>query len=111
ADYALPAKLTRWGIDAHMGILFGVANQLLLIVVASGLAAMVVWGYVLAWHRVRVGRKAFYQGPWQTLRQLSRPTQAVTLVVAAVLGLSLPVLGASLLLFLVIDAGWEIGRA
>ncbi|MBB1174863.1 PepSY-associated TM helix domain-containing protein, partial [Klebsiella pneumoniae] len=28
--FPLIAKLTRWGIDAHMGILFGLPNQLLL---------------------------------------------------------------------------------
>jgi uncharacterized iron-regulated membrane protein len=35
ADFPLMAKLTRWGVDFHMGILFGLANQLLLV----GLAA------------------------------------------------------------------------
>ena len=35
ADYPLMAKLTRWGIDAHMGVLFGVANQLLLVAFGS----------------------------------------------------------------------------
>jgi uncharacterized iron-regulated membrane protein len=30
-DFPLMAKLTRWGVDFHMGILFGLANQLLLI--------------------------------------------------------------------------------
>lgn len=31
ADFPLMAKLTRWGVDFHMGILFGLANQLLLV--------------------------------------------------------------------------------
>lgn len=26
ADFPLVAKLTRWGIDAHMGVLFGLPN-------------------------------------------------------------------------------------
>ena len=30
AQFGLLAKLTRWGVDAHMGILFGPANQLVL---------------------------------------------------------------------------------
>jgi uncharacterized iron-regulated membrane protein len=106
ADYSLPAKLTRWGIDAHMGILFGVANQLLLIVVASGLAAMVVWGYVMTWRRARRSPNGVYQGSWQTFKQLSRPAQAVTFLLALVLGLGLPVLGVSLVLFLLVDAAW-----
>ncbi|MEV6905884.1 PepSY-associated TM helix domain-containing protein [Amycolatopsis sp. NPDC051071] len=30
ADYPLMAKLARWGIDAHMGVLFGWPNQIAL---------------------------------------------------------------------------------
>ncbi|MFH4175747.1 PepSY-associated TM helix domain-containing protein, partial [Acinetobacter baumannii] len=29
-DYSLFAKLTRWGVDAHIGVLFGWVNQLVL---------------------------------------------------------------------------------
>ena len=28
-DYSLVAKLTRWGVDAHIGVLFGWVNQLI----------------------------------------------------------------------------------
>ena len=31
ADFPLMAKLTRWGVDFHMGVLFGLVNQLLLV--------------------------------------------------------------------------------
>ncbi len=37
ADFPLMAKLTRWGVDFHMGVLFGLPNQLLLIVFGSAL--------------------------------------------------------------------------
>lgn len=50
-DFNLAAKLTRWGIAAHMGLLFGLPNQLVLLAVAVGLAAMVVWGYAMWWKR------------------------------------------------------------
>lgn len=36
---------------AHVGLLFGLSNQLALLAVAVGLAAMVVWGYVMWWKR------------------------------------------------------------
>ncbi|MEX0631366.1 PepSY domain-containing protein [Serratia ureilytica] len=36
--FPLIAKLTRWGIDAHMGILFGLPNQLLLAAFGLGCA-------------------------------------------------------------------------
>src|SRR5690606_6506666 len=48
-DFPLAAKLTRWGIDAHMGALFGVANQLVLIAFAVCLIVMIVWGYLMWW--------------------------------------------------------------
>ncbi|WP_373194757.1 PepSY domain-containing protein, partial [Mycobacterium marinum] len=31
ADWPLAAKLTAWGIQLHMGLLFGPANQVLLL--------------------------------------------------------------------------------
>ena len=34
-----------------MGLLFGLPNQLVLLAVAAGLAAMVIWGYVMWWKR------------------------------------------------------------
>src|SRR5690606_30823976 len=39
-EFPLAAKLTRWGIDAHMGTLFGLPNQIVL--VAFGLALFVM---------------------------------------------------------------------
>ena len=50
-DFNLAAKLTRWGIDAHMGVLFGLANQLVLVVIALGLAGSVIGGYLMWWKR------------------------------------------------------------
>lgn len=35
ADYPLLAKLTRWGIDLHTGVLFGLVNQLALMLLAG----------------------------------------------------------------------------
>jgi uncharacterized iron-regulated membrane protein len=40
AGFPLAAKLTRWGIDAHMGLLFGLANQIVLAALALGLIAI-----------------------------------------------------------------------
>ncbi|MGO0605435.1 PepSY domain-containing protein [Brevibacterium linens] len=51
ADYGLAAKLARWGIDLHMGSLSGMANQVVLFVLAIGIAAMVVWGYAVVGNR------------------------------------------------------------
>ncbi len=102
--FSVPAKLTRWGIDTHMGTMWGLPNQVLLFVTALGIAAMVVFGYGMWWQRRppggRVGRAptggALARAPWW----------GVAAVVAAALALSavLPTLGVGLLLFLVVDA-------
>ncbi|WP_139805946.1 PepSY-associated TM helix domain-containing protein, partial [Pantoea deleyi] len=51
AHFPLVAKLTRWGVDAHMGVLFGLANQLILAFFGFGLCAMIVLGYRMWWIR------------------------------------------------------------
>lgn len=101
AQYSLPAKLTRWGIDAHMGVLFGLANQLVLVALASGLLVMVALGYLMWWRRrPTLAKQPTLLDAW---RQLSRVAQAGVLLVALALGLALPVLGWSLLALLVWD--------
>lgn len=111
-DFGLAAKLTRWAIAAHMGLLFGLPNQLVLLAVAAGLAAMVIWGYVMWWKRRptrgstwAVGRPAprgaFVRGHWAGV--------LATITVMVLLGLAFPLLGWSLLGFILLDTA--IGEA
>lgn len=60
------AKLTRWGVDFHMGILFGLANQLLLIAFGVALCVLIIWGYRMWWMRRPATSAA---NPVQTLCQ------------------------------------------
>lgn len=110
AAYSLPAKLTRWGIDAHMGSLFGLVNQLALALFASGLVAMVVMGYWLWWRR----RPAldYVHSPLHAWHQCGAPAKALILLVALLLGVALPVLGASLVAFVLLDLllAWRWAR-
>ncbi|WP_052284533.1 PepSY-associated TM helix domain-containing protein [Kluyvera genomosp. 1] len=104
ARFPLMAKLTRWGVDFHMGVLFGLPNQLLLIAFGLALCVAIVMGYRLWW----IKRPAQSQvNPLQTLsyswRVLSLPVRIVTLVLAVAFGLAMPVMGASLLLFILFD--------
>ncbi|MFB6719211.1 PepSY-associated TM helix domain-containing protein [Kribbella sp. NPDC056345] len=106
ADYPLAAKLSRWGIDAHMGVLFGVVNQVGLLIVAGTIVAMVIWGYRMWWlrrptrsHSLRFGRPA-RRGAW---RELPIPALLTILVLAVGAGLFLPLLGLSLAAFVVVD--------
>ncbi|MCU5771937.1 PepSY domain-containing protein [Erwiniaceae bacterium BAC15a-03b] len=105
AQFGLLAKLTRWGVDAHMGVLFGVANQLLLALFGIGLCVMTVLGYRMWWLR----RPAIKQqaNPADTLiygwRKLSLSLRFLLAVIGVALAFSLPLMGISLLLFLLID--------
>ena len=109
-DFPLMAKLTRWGVDFHMGILFGLANQLLLIAFGIALCVLIVWGYRMWWMR-RPAQSAV--NPVQTLCQswlaLSGWARAVTAIVSVLLGLAMPVMGVSLALFVLVD--WLRWRA
>ncbi|MFJ6739402.1 PepSY-associated TM helix domain-containing protein [Streptomyces sp. NPDC091279] len=101
-DYPLLAKLTRWGIDLHTGVLFGLANQLALMALAFGLILLILWGYRMWWQRGRgssFGRPV-PRGAWQQV-----PPQLLVPLVAliAVVGYFLPLFGIPLAAFLVTD--------
>lgn len=116
ADYSLPAKLARWGIDLHMGALFGLASQIVMFLVASTIAAMVVLGYLM-WGKRRptrdprrpVGaaprRGALGGAPWWGLGAVA--------VGAVLVALWLPLVGWTLLGFVVLDTllGWRASRS
>ncbi|MBK4214552.1 PepSY domain-containing protein [Paracoccus caeni] len=100
ASFTLIPKLIRWGIDAHMGILFGVANQIVMALVALGLIVVIAYGYRMWWaRRPVVGSRPLIES-W---RGMSVPHRLLWLVLAAGFGWALPVLGVSLLAFLAID--------
>lgn len=104
-DFPIAAKLTRWGIDAHMGALFGLPNQIVLVLLAGGLATMVVWGYLMWWRRrpTRQGAAVSPATLIATLRKTPRPGLLAILAGTALLAWFLPVMGASLLGFLGVD--------
>ncbi|WP_112267418.1 PepSY-associated TM helix domain-containing protein [Lentzea terrae] len=103
ADYPVAAKLTRWGIDAHMGVLFGWPNQLVLLLIGGGLVALVVLGYRMWWRRrpTRGFGRPTPRGQWRK----APPAALVGLGVGAlVVGWFVPLLGISLVVFLAVDA-------
>ncbi|MGY4802748.1 PepSY-associated TM helix domain-containing protein [Teichococcus aerofrigidensis] len=85
ATFPLIAKLIRWGIDMHMGILFGALNQILMAAVGLGLVGATLYGYRVWWqNRPAPGTlpRTLVLG-WL---RLSLPVRAVVLLVAAGLG-------------------------
>lgn len=115
ADYSTAAKLTRWGIDAHMGVLFGVANQVVLTVLVVAGMTLAVLGYRMWWQRRPVRDSAFAMGrplPRGAWRALPGRYRILVVAVAVAVGWFLPVLGVSLLLFLACDVvlAWWASR-
>ncbi|WP_328477252.1 PepSY domain-containing protein [Streptomyces sp. NBC_00377] len=101
-DHPLLAKLTRWGIDLHTGVLFGLANQLALMLLAASLVLLIVWGYRMWWQRGRGSAfgRPIPRGAWAQVP----PYVLVPLMAAiAVLGYFVPLLGIPLAGFLVVD--------
>ncbi|MCU4748939.1 MULTISPECIES: PepSY-associated TM helix domain-containing protein [unclassified Streptomyces] len=102
ADFPVLAKLSRWGIDLHTGVLFGLPNQILLAALALSVIVLIVWGYRMWWLRGRgtaFGRP-LPRGAWrQVPPAIGVPLIAVTVLV----GWFVPLLGISLLAFLVLD--------
>ncbi|BFU47810.1 PepSY-associated TM helix domain-containing protein [Krasilnikovia sp. MM14-A1004] len=107
ADWPLLAKLTRWGINAHMGTLFGLVNQLLLAALAIGLVCVIVWGYRMWWQRrpTRADRRAVVGTPPVRGAWVGLPAWVIVVGVPAVvaLGWALPLFGIPLAAFLLID--------
>ena len=107
ADWSVFAKLSKLGVLAHMGILFGLVNQLLLAALAIGLLCVIFWGYRMWWQRrpTRNGRQARVgappaRGAWQRV-----PAWVIVVGVplALAVGWAMPMLGVSLLVFLAAD--------
>ncbi|WP_214368121.1 PepSY-associated TM helix domain-containing protein [Pseudonocardia sp. H11422] len=114
AEYPLMAKLARWGIDAHMGVLFGWVNQLLLVAFGVGLITTIVLGYRMWWRRRPTRGRGGRPVPRGQFRRASQPVGFLAVLAAVATGWFAPLFGISLLAFLVVDAllGWRArGRA
>jgi uncharacterized iron-regulated membrane protein len=107
AQWPLAAKLTSWGIQLHMGLQFGLVNQIALAALAVALVTVVVRGYLMWWRRRPTRGSAWAAGrpPLRGALRQVHPAQAVgVLVAAALVGWFVPLLGLSLIAFLLVDA-------
>jgi uncharacterized iron-regulated membrane protein len=101
-DYSFAAKLTALAVQFHTGSLFGLANQIILAVIAAATLVLIALGYRMWWiHNP-------YRGRWESLpgavwRQLAPLPLILTLLGVAALAQVLPVFGASLLGFVILD--------
>ncbi|OAH51921.1 peptidase [Microbacterium oleivorans] len=104
ADFSLPAKLASWGVSIHMGTMFGLANQIVMLLLAVGIAGMVVLGYVM-WVKRRPTKTARFGMPPRRGVLDGAPWWGVTAVVVGgvLIGLALPLVGWTLAAFVVVD--------
>ena len=104
AQKPLLDRLVGYGIAIHEGVLFPPLNQVLSAFTALGLITMCVSAATLWWRRRPLGHGAIGAPPHATGR---RPRAMVALLV--VLGILLPLLGASMLLVLATER-WLLRR-
>ncbi|MCF4007346.1 PepSY domain-containing protein [Corynebacterium uropygiale] len=107
SDWPIMAKMAEWLINAHMGILFGWVNQLLLALLALGLGAMIVWGWLMWFAR---NRHAYRAG------SLPRPVgwgrvPPMLIVLCVIYSLIAPLFGITLVIFLLGDGIYQHFRA
>ncbi|GAB20477.1 hypothetical protein GOEFS_115_01170 [Gordonia effusa NBRC 100432] len=119
ADWPFAAKLAEWGIQLHMGILFGLASQLALFALCIALLTVIIRGYVMWWRRRPTGKanadniiRGTVGAPPSAGAWRDAPLWAVIGIVgiAVLVGWFIPLLGISLLAFLVLDAGTRVAR-
>ncbi|WP_414437114.1 PepSY domain-containing protein [Corynebacterium xerosis] len=100
AELPFFSKLSSWGIYLHMGIMFGLPLQLALFAAGAGIAVIIVLGYRMWWLRRPTVRGTSVPGlpdspSWRIV--------AGVVVFAATVGAFLPLLGISLIGFLLLD--------
>lgn len=102
-DYSTIAKLRTLAVEFHTGALFGLANQIVVALLAVGLIVLILFGYRMWWVKNPYGSR-WSALPPPTWRQLSRRVLWLGLAGVAVLSWLMPVLGLSLAVFVALDA-------
>ncbi|WP_311198214.1 PepSY-associated TM helix domain-containing protein [Corynebacterium sanguinis] len=92
SELPLFSKLMSWGIYLHMGIMFGLPLQIALALLALGICAMTVMGYVMWWRR-RPSHTGVAGVPGRT--RLTRTDWVIVAIFGVAVGLFLPLFGLS----------------
>ncbi|PML99278.1 hypothetical protein BCT63_20710 [Vibrio kanaloae] len=97
-NYTVIAKLIRWGIDAHMGVLFGLPNQIVLFVFGLLLCTTIFLGYFSWWKK-----KSKLVNIFDLLSKVSNFKKLLFTALFFSFGVFLPILGLSFLVVIIID--------
>ena len=98
ADYGPLGRWLEWGINVHMGQEFGVPNQAVLVVACLGIVLLCVSAVAMWWKRRPAGAMGVPPLP------ADRRTLRTVVALLAVGGVAFPLVGASLLAMLALDA-------
>lgn len=101
-DWPFLAQVASLGAQLHLGTLFGLANQILLALLAIGTIVLIWLSYRMAWKRSPYRRK-WAPMPPPVWRQLLRGQLAAGVLAVAGLTWLTPVFGASLVSFVLLD--------
>jgi len=106
-DFPLMAKLTRWGIDLHMGTLFGAFNQVVIGVLSLSICLLIVTGYML-WvksHGYKLKNTTFKE-----FQKLSLSERALVIMIFIPLFFFTPLIFVSTLLILFLEESFRLVR-
>ncbi|WP_078308822.1 MULTISPECIES: PepSY-associated TM helix domain-containing protein [unclassified Mycobacterium] len=107
SDWSLLQKSTEWAIDGHMGILFGIPNQILVALIVIGLITVITRGYLMWWRRRPTKGGRWPVPPRRGGLLALKPLELIALAVVVIgIGWFTPLLGISLGVFLAIDLVW-----
>lgn len=101
-DFPLLAKLNIFGVQAHDGTLFGIGNQIVVSLLALGTLVLIVLAYRMWWNR-RPRHALWPPNPPPVWRSLSKAELLAAVVTSAILAWAMPVLGVTLIGFVVLD--------
>lgn len=109
--FPIIAKLIRWGIDLHMGVLFGVASQIAMALLGLALIGMIIYGYRIWWQR-RPPAGAVPRTLIRSWLYLNLVQKLAVVAIAVAIGWILPMIGISLIVFLIVDLiRWKLGSS
>ena len=97
-DYGAAGRAIEWGINLHTGRQFGWVNRLVMLAGCLSIIALALSAAVMWWKRRPRGRLA------APLRAQSERAALGAIAVAVPLGMTYPLLGASMLVALLVDA-------
>lgn len=103
-QYGLIARIISFAVSLHMGTYFGWVNQLLCAIIALGLCAMAVTGFVMWWKRRPAGSLGAPRIPAQL------PDMRGWIIGLVIFGLVFPVTGVSMLVVWILDRLYLAGH-